>query len=131
MYTGALFVAAKNYAESECSDWFIISAKHGLLRPDTVIGPYEARLPRRGDEREGWGIIVASKLLERINKKYPGKSDHWELPSYRVVLLAGEEYADPIRRHLDRLRVPHESPLKGMQIGERLAWFKAQREVAP
>jgi hypothetical protein len=46
LYVSPLFRAARAYAErrygSEC--WLILSAKHGLVDPETVLAPYDVTL---------------------------------------------------------------------------------------
>lgn len=49
LYTGSLFVAASRWA-AECDGWFILSAKFGLLDPETVVEPYEVRLGPEQDQ---------------------------------------------------------------------------------
>src|SRR5262245_21684274 len=50
-----LYRAARRYAEREGSaGWLIVSAKHGLVRPDTELDPYDERLPTRRDDLWTW-----------------------------------------------------------------------------
>jgi hypothetical protein len=44
LYASQLFRKASAYAEAICDRWYILSAKHGLVHPDTVIEPYDMRL---------------------------------------------------------------------------------------
>jgi hypothetical protein len=46
------------------------------------------------------------------------------------VFLCGVEYAVPVARVLESWGYPTEQPLAGLQLGERLRWFKQQREAA-
>ena len=85
MYRSALFRAAWRWASLHCDQVFILSAKHGLLEPTTIIEPYDEALPRDLAGREAWGMRVGAQ----IDKAVP------DLEAILVV-LAGERYADVI-----------------------------------
>jgi hypothetical protein len=121
-----LFRAARRYAEREgTAGWLIVSARHGLLRPDREVDPYDARLPS-GDDVRYWAFgaqaTFAGWLME--NEKYvePG---HGSTPSkirgLRIVVLAGREYAAALERTAMEGLI--ETPLAGLGIGERLKWL--------
>ena len=40
---------------------------------------------------------------------------------------AGRDYVDPLARLLERQGAVVEQPLQGLQIGQRLSWYKARR----
>jgi hypothetical protein len=46
MYTSDWFRKASAYAARVTDDWYILSAKYGLIAPDTVIEPYDETLNR-------------------------------------------------------------------------------------
>jgi cytoplasmic iron level regulating protein YaaA (DUF328/UPF0246 family) len=108
LYTGNLFRAAKAYAQTHGSAWYILSAKYGLVHPDDVLDPYDLVLTDldRAD-RELWGKFVQKQLK---------KAGVWGLP---IVFLAGSEYARAVSGAPDVTM-----PLEGLGIGERLRWFK-------
>jgi len=126
LYTSALFKKARAYAEALGVEWGILSAKHGLVLPDTIVEPYDEKLNGKTvGGLEGWGRVVQSQIRAR-----------W--PEARFVFLAGEKYAYCLRGygegrdHRGRLALNFnpliaEQPLDGKQIGERLAWLT--REV--
>ena len=61
----SLFRKAKAYCEHHYERWYILSAKHGLLHPNTIIGPYDVTLKRmRRPERRAWGQRVSKQLQE-------------------------------------------------------------------
>ncbi len=66
LFTGTAFRKARDRAEEAGLPWYVLSARHGLLRPDQVIEPYDAYLP---DEppgvRAAWGRRVVAQLAER------------------------------------------------------------------
>ncbi|MBT2549736.1 hypothetical protein J7I85_15680 [Arthrobacter sp. ISL-65] len=39
IYVSQLFRKASAYAEKTWDRWYVLSAKHGLVRPDTVLEP--------------------------------------------------------------------------------------------
>lgn len=113
LYLSDWFKKARVYAEAKGDEWFILSARYGLVEPKTVIEPYEESLngKRRG-EREAWAGRVASSLRRRI----PPKS--------RIIILAGINYRrDLIPLLEDRYYI--EVPMRGLGIGEQLAFLKA------
>lgn len=114
LYTGALFRAARAYAEAHAAAWYILSAQYGLVPPDQVIAPYDVYLPRLTTaERAAWGAQVAAQLAALA------------LPdTVRWTLLAGRAYCDRVRRGLSG---PVSAPLAGLGIGQRIAWLRAHR----
>lgn len=112
LYTGPLFRAALRYAEAMCDRVFVLSAKHGLLDIDTVVEPYDLRLPGLSKEdRRAWSSFVAGQLVgEALCDPDP----------IEVVALAGRDYCAA-------LSLPDgwtlTEPLFGLQVGERLRWL--------
>lgn len=65
LYIGNLFRAARAHVEAASYDtWYILSAKHHLVHPDTVIAPYDYRLPKRASVREAWARAVDCDLRD-------------------------------------------------------------------
>ena len=59
LYQSSWFRKARLFVESIGSDWFILSAKHGLVHPDNMIAPYEHTLNTMGaSERRDWARLV-------------------------------------------------------------------------
>jgi cytoplasmic iron level regulating protein YaaA (DUF328/UPF0246 family) len=122
LYTGNLYGAARRYVMAEREtragdgDWWILSAAHGLLDPVAVVEPYDETLTRGGKEkREKWSV----KVVRQLNYWY-GQG----LARVTVVLLAGDAYASELVPKLESLGVTVEQPLEGLQLGQRLSWFK-------
>jgi hypothetical protein len=117
LYTGNLFRAARAWAEN-CDEWRIVSARYGLVDPETVLSPYEHRLEPK--EAAQWGQAVANSII----------GEFLECGPVTVVILAGEDYAHPIMSGLrasgDTWRcniVDVVAPLRGLGLGKRLAWL--------
>jgi hypothetical protein len=59
LYCSHWFELARRYAETHAEHWFILSAAYGLVRPDTVIDPYERSLNgMKIEARRGWARLV-------------------------------------------------------------------------
>ena len=56
LYTSPLWRARRRYAEVSGADWYILSAKHGLVKPGQTLAPYEMALATRSaTDRREWG----------------------------------------------------------------------------
>ncbi|MGI8497740.1 MAG: DUF6884 domain-containing protein [Gemmatimonadaceae bacterium] len=94
LYTSPLFRALRAYAKTHAGEWYVLSAKHGVLRPEQVIAPYEQTLnamPKR--KRVAWGVPRppnASFLLvdiEPVSPREPGE----------IGKPAGEKHGPPMK----------------------------------
>ncbi len=118
LYQGTLFRLSRYYVERRYDTWYILSARHGLVRPGRVLSPYDVYLGNfSADERRRWAEDVLESLEQR-----------GELTPRCWWVLAGLHY----RRHL----VPHLPgevviPLEGMSLGEQLAWLKERQPGGP
>lgn len=116
MYRSSLFQGSLRWAMGHCDAVYILSAKHGLLDLDAVIEPYDETLPRDRAGREAWGSRVGRQIVAAVG----------EIEA-TLVVLAGERYADVISFDGPEWEYGWEEPLRGLQIGERLAWLRQQR----
>lgn len=111
LYISDWFQKAKAYVHALGAEWLILSAEHGLVRPDQIIFPYDRTLTTMtANERNRWGYAVI-KQLETLPKSAP------------LVILAGKHYRAPIEEWA-RDRVT--APMAGMGIGEQKAWLTKQ-----
>ena len=115
MYTGDLFLKSREYAEKKADgEWFILSAKYGLIRPTDVINPYELTLNTfNRDDLQLWAEHVA----ERIRGALP--------PGTEIVFLCGSKYRDDLMRALGN-DYTYTTPMQGMGIGSQKKWLKEQ-----
>jgi len=114
MYISPLFRGAYQYAHKLGADKiFILSAKYGLLEETDIIEPYNETLNnKKATDLKKWTIEVLKKL-----------SAYTDLQKDEFVFLAGEKY----RKYLIE-NICHSSiPLKGLQIGKQLAFYKENR----
>src|SRR5690348_12601395 len=81
LYTSALFWGLKGYAKALADEWYILSAEHGLLRPETEIAPYERTLNGMpAADARAWAQRVQRQLIEVLPR------------DAEVVVLAGSNY---------------------------------------
>lgn len=112
LYSSAWFEKAAELADRRADQWFVLSAKHGLLDPNRVIAPYELPLSSRtATERRIWAKEVVQSLLSGLSSLD------------RVVIFAGKLYREnlvsPIIEHGCKVEIP----MEGLRIGEQLQWL--------
>lgn len=113
LYISPWFKMAGELARRHSDEWYILSAKHGLLWPESVIDPYEQSLRyASAAELADWGNFVCAQM------------DRLRLCGDSLTIFAGVNY----RRHLmdfaatnfDNVHVP----MAGLPIGRQLSWLK-------
>ena len=114
LYCSHWFELARRYAETHAEHWFILSAAYGLVRPDSVIDPYERSLNgMKIEARRGWSKLVQKQM------------DLIQLRGGTAVVLAGLNY----RRHLEVALLDRfaevEVPMTGLRMGEQLSWLSS------
>lgn len=127
LYDSNYFSLKQEYAEECCDEWKILSAKHGLLDPETEIETYDASLNSRSDSYIGdyeagiWAVETAQEISLYTSFK---------IPYTQYVVLAGEDYVGHrhIENQLGRLRhvsFPFRSDdLTG--IGDQQRWLREE-----
>jgi len=113
LYTSDWFSKARGLVVNTGQPWFILSAKYGLVSPDTVISPYNETLNTMGvADRRTWA--------DRVKKQMDGTL----LKADEIVVLAGVRYRENLMTYL-RGRFPRVTvPMEGLQIGRQLRWMK-------
>lgn len=118
LYVSPLFRFAYTHAVRYFDKVFILSAKYGLLCPDTEIADYDVTLTgMRQAERQRWAEGVLLQIKECVRE---GDELHFFCGSkYRVHLIEG-------------LRETHKCvvPLHRMGIGSQLEWYKRRLATA-
>ena len=105
LYTGTLFKLSYEYAINNSDQVFILSAKHGLVHPNTRIEPYNETLNGKSKhDQKKW----AYKVLQTLPK-----ADHY-------IILAGENY----RKYITQKMCSYEVPLEGLSFGHQLQRLK-------
>ena len=117
LYTSQLFTNAAAYAEKISDEWFIISAKYGLVRPSDLLEPYDVTLKNMSAfERREWAKRVFSDLKPCLQA------------TDTVVMLAGIIYRKDLAKMIEGLGCKVEIPMIGLRIGEQVSWLKKQLE---
>jgi cytoplasmic iron level regulating protein YaaA (DUF328/UPF0246 family) len=113
LYISPLFKGLRAYAKANADEWYILSARYGLLAPQQVVEPYEMTLNNMPKvERQAWGARVRQQLRE-------------VLPSHTtMVLLAGARYREEIEPFLREQGHLVEIPLLGLPMGRQQSWLK-------
>jgi hypothetical protein len=119
LYVSDWFIKARAYAEAISPYWFVLSAKHGPVRPDALIEPYEMTLNAMSvSKRKDWAGFVQQQMDESM----PDAS--------RIVVLAGQRYREFLMPYLHRRAGTVDVPMEGMRIGEQLSWLRRQSHRA-
>lgn len=109
----ALFNKASRYVEQNNYDeWFILSAKHGLLPKEQIIEPYDITLNNMTSfERKEWSLFVLKQLEERFQGQY------------NIDFYAGKKYREKLIPELEKNGIKCNTPLQGKGIGEQLSFY--------
>lgn len=111
LYVSDWFRKARRYAERN-GEWKILSAKYGLVEPNTVLSPYEQTLNSMPiAQRRQWAETVMRELRTVVS------------PGDTVVFLAGQRYREFLAPALSDYGVNVEIPMEGLQIGRQLQWL--------
>lgn len=99
MYNSPLFKKAWAYAKSLNSDKiYILSAKHGLLNPDTKIDYYDESLVNASvSKRKEW----TDKVLTQM------KDAGLDTQNNTFIFLAGKVYYDYLQKELTNCEFPY------------------------
>ena len=120
LYTSTWFRLAKAWAGANASAWYILSAKHGLVKPFHYLAPYDQRLPRgKPERRQEWAQDVADLVDQWLSKDWSYSPEDTE-----IVMLAGRDYCEPLADILRQAGFHVTEPLRYMGIGLQQRWLK-------
>ena len=120
LYTSTWFRYCRRYAEQNADRWFILSAEHGVLRPEQRIDPYERALMTMSKQaRIAWAGRVQQQLLELLPA------------SAVVIVLAGIRYRENVAPFLEERGFTITVPMLGKRSGQQLQWLKEQTRDDP
>lgn len=128
LYQGDLFKKSVAWAELQGYTWAVLSAKHGLVEPDTELEPYDFSIKDLSDtEAWQWMTQVTQQLKTLLESAgiTPSKQ-------IKIVMLAGGAYCEA-GTLIHRLRNVYqvETPLKGLGgIGQQKQWLAEQLRAA-
>lgn len=117
LYTSPLFRGGRLTVEQNCDRWFILSARHGLLTPDTVIEPYDETLSTASRaHRRHWSANVLGQLRTELG----------DLAAHEFEVHAGAAYCEfGLVAGLRDAGADVDLPLARLRMGERLAYYRA------
>jgi hypothetical protein len=112
LYISPWFLKVRQLVEEADAPWFILSAEHGVIAPETVVAPYNKTLNTMGvAERRAW----AERVIQQM--------EHLKLEADEVVILAGARYRENLMPWFKK-KFSHVSvPMEGLQIGRQLSWL--------
>lgn len=110
MYISTWFKKCKNFVDKEYDNWYILSAKYGLIHHSDVIEPYDITISQMPQaQRILWGIEICDKLNNLYSQEV-----------INIDIYAGKLYRKYIINNLDKFEINYRIPLIGMGIGEQL-----------
>ena len=109
----SLFSKAIKYIEqNNYDDWFVLSAKYGLLRQQDVIEPYDLTLNNmKVSERKEWSKLVLKQI------------ENLQLDISQIDFYAGAKYREYLIPVLEQKGIVCNVPLQGKGIGEQLQYY--------
>jgi len=107
-----LFKKASYYIKQQnYNNWFILSAKYGLLNPSDLIESYDLTLNNmKSIEVKKWSQKVFNQLI------------NYDI--YEIDFYAGEKYRKYLISLLEQRNIICNIPLKGLGIGQQLKFYK-------
>jgi hypothetical protein len=130
LYISPLFKGSRAYVERRIAatggDWFVLSALHGLLDPESVTRPYNNTLvgANKG-RRERWARQVVTDIGVHygLQTRWAGKPPLvWTQTHF--VFLAGEVYREFLIPLLEAEGATTCVPMQGLGIGKQLQYLK-------
>ena len=112
----ALFRGARCHVQRTCDRWFILSAKHHLVRPEQELEPYDQTLKEVSSaERRRWSAQVLSQLDEELG----------DVRGTTLEVHAGAAYLNfGLAERLHDRGATVEDPVAGLSMGKRLRFYK-------
>lgn len=96
-----LFCSMRDYADAKNNEWFILSAKHGLVHPDEELHPYD---------EFGLSETQADEIAEKLSK----------MGVTTAEVVAGMKYTNPLIPELEKRGIDVIDNFAGMRIGKRV-----------
>jgi hypothetical protein len=117
LYTSTLFRGRRAFVEIRCTQWWILSAEHGLVHPAQVLSPYDRTLKNASRaQRHAWSNEVLAALEDRVR---PGPGDVAEIH-------AGADYRDyGLVEGLQARGCRIEIPTAGLTLGLQLRFYSS------
>jgi hypothetical protein len=116
LYTSPLFAKRRRYAEASREQWAILSALHGIIRPEQTLRPYDVTLKSAAQVSN-----LSALLAFQLNGSWSDVD--------AIEVHAGSLYVEAVMRATARIEraagpsIVVDVPLRGLQIGEQLSWY--------
>jgi hypothetical protein len=115
LYLSPLFKGRRRFVENTCAEWWILSALHGLVRPDDKLEPYDVALVNSSRrEKQFWSRAVLAAIDDNVDAR---EGDTFELHAGADYRLFGLEEGLKARGFLI------DNPTEGLRSGEQLAFY--------
>ena len=120
LYVGPLFKARRAFAEASGCPWFVLSALHHIVPPDRILEPYDYTIAKDKGRLHEFGMCIF-RTSEFEGVVHRGDT---------IEIHAGIDYCLPIIQENAGEGNYYDitTPMKGLEIGEQLAWYKSHRE---
>ena len=122
LYKSPLWCCRRAYAERSGYPWFILSAKYGLLAPETEISPYDmAMSDLSASECRAWSQCVLNELRKEFSS----------LQGTVIDIHAGKRYIEyGLEKGLSDAGAIVRRPLaRVVGIGTQCKWYRNQLAV--
>jgi len=108
--TSDLFKAQRRYAEAYADQWYILSAKYGLVHPLTRLTSYDMDISERDDDLHGQGESTIRGWGDNVD----------------VEIIAGGDYLKRLEWYLEEYDIDYTVPFDGQRYGERIKSMKRE-----
>lgn len=96
--------------QREYTDWYIMSAKYGLITKDQIIDPYDITLNKlKSAQRKAWAELVFKAISD--------------LDVTEIDFYAGKKYREYLIPLLEMKHITCNVPLQRLGIGEQLKYL--------
>ena len=118
LYTSTLFKKSREWAMENCDEWYVLSAKYGLVRPSKRVEPYEKTMKEMSiSARLQWAGRVY-RMMGQAGLLREGVIFIW---------LSGRDYKNDLSELLKKYQ--QEDPMEHRRMGERLKWLNLALSV--
>jgi hypothetical protein len=101
-YRSTYFGLKRDFAETFCARWWILSAKFGLLEPDRVIDDYDVAITDDDVDPAQWVENVRTALSDVM---WPATTESGQELVWELYALAGSDYLEAADQDGTSLRV--------------------------
>ena len=117
-YCSQLFRARRDYCDSLGIEWYVLSAKFGLLKQCEMVREYDESLHCKSRiDQLAWHVGVAKQFLDFLD-------DDAKPAKMLIEIHAGDTYCHPLDAILMSLGFTVVRPVQSLGIGQQLAAYK-------